>query len=211
MTPCRNRSSSVAPAPVPPRSEAERRQLTVMFIDLVGSTQLSQRFDPEEMRDIIRAYQSTVSAEIIRYEGHVAKLMGDGVLAYFGWPRAHEDDAERAVRAGLAAMAATASLTTPRGEPLAARIGIATGLVVVGDLVGEGSAQEEARHRRDAQPGGTSAEPGRAEHRCGRRQYTAAGCRIVRHGRSRPTEAQGILDSGSRLAHYQRDGCRGPL
>lgn len=136
-------SSSVIPAPVPPRSEAERRQLTVMFIDLVGSTQLSQRFDPEEMRDIIRAYQNTVSAEIIRYEGHVAKLMGDGVLAYFGWPRAHEDDAERAVRAGLAAMAATAILTTPRGEPLAARIGIATGLVVVGDLVGEGAAQEE--------------------------------------------------------------------
>jgi class 3 adenylate cyclase/predicted ATPase len=136
-------SSPVIPAPIPPRSEAERRQLTVMFIDLVGSTQLSQRFDPEEMRDIIRAYQNTVSAEIIRYEGHVAKLMGDGVLAYFGWPRAHEDDAERAVRAGLGAIAATAILMTPRGEPLAARIGIATGLVVVGDLVGEGAAQEE--------------------------------------------------------------------
>src|SRR4030095_5278011 len=90
-------------------------QLTVMFIDLVGSTQLSQRFDPEEMRDIIRAYQSTVSAEITRYEGHVAKLMGDGVLVYFGWPRAHEDDAERAVRAGLAAIAATAILMTPKG------------------------------------------------------------------------------------------------
>src|SRR5262249_26460879 len=79
-----------------------------------------------------------------RYEGHVAKLMGDGVLAYFGWPRAHEDDAERAIRAALAAAAETASLRTPRGEPLSARIGIATGLVVVGDLVGEGSAQEEA-------------------------------------------------------------------
>ncbi len=115
-----------------------------MFIDLVGSTELSQRLDPEEMRDVIRAYQSAVSAEIARYEGYVAKLMGDGVLAYFGWPRAHEDDAERAVRASLAAAAATASLTTPAGEPLAARIGIATGLVVVGDLVGEGSAQEEA-------------------------------------------------------------------
>ena len=114
-------SSPVIPAPVPPRSEAERRQLTVMFIDLVGSTQLSQRFDPEEMRDIIRAYQNSVSAEIIRYEGHVAKLMGDGVLVYFGWPRAHEDDAERAIRAGLAAMAATATLTTPRGEPLAVK------------------------------------------------------------------------------------------
>ena len=82
--------------------------------------------------------------EITRYEGYVAKLMGDGVLAYFGWPRAHEDDAERAVRAGMAAAAATASMTTPTGEALAARIGVATGVVVVGDLVGEGSAQEEA-------------------------------------------------------------------
>ena len=81
--------------------EAERRQLTVVFIDLVGSTELSQRLDPEEMRDVFRAYQSAVSTEIARYEGYVAKLMGDGVLAYFGWPRAHEDDAERAVRASL--------------------------------------------------------------------------------------------------------------
>jgi class 3 adenylate cyclase/tetratricopeptide (TPR) repeat protein len=127
-----------------PSRDAERRQLTVMFVDLVGSTDLSQRLDPEEMRDIIKAYQSTVSQEISRYEGHVAKLMGDGVLAYFGWPRAHEDDAERAVLAALAAAAATANLATPRGAPLSARIGIATGLVVVGDLIGEGSAQEEA-------------------------------------------------------------------
>ena len=135
--------SGSAPTSAPLRS-AERRHLTVMFIDLVGSTELSQRFDPEEMRDVFRAYQSAVSAEIARYEGFVAKLMGDGVLAYFGWPRAHEDDAERAVRASLAAAVATAGLTTPAGDPLAARIGIATGLVVVGDLVGEGSAQEEA-------------------------------------------------------------------
>lgn len=141
MSPASSVSAPVSAAPV---REAERRQLTVVFIDLVGSTELSQRLDPEEMRDVIRAYQSAVSAEIARYEGYVAKLMGDGVLAYFGWPRAHEDDAERAVRASLAAAAATASLTTPSGEPLAARIGIATGLVVVGDLVGEGSAQEEA-------------------------------------------------------------------
>ena len=182
-----------------------------MFIDLVGSTQLSQRFDPEEMRDIIRVYQNTVSAEIIRYEGHVAKLMGDGVLAYFGWPRAHEDDAERAVRAGLAARAATAILTTPHGEPLAARIGIATGLVVVGDLVGEGAAQEElvigetpnlaSRLQNLAEPNTVVAAD----------RYTAAGCRIIRHGRSRRAEAQGILDSGPRLAHCQRDRCRGPL
>ena len=85
-----------------------------------------------------------MSAEIARYEGYVAKLMGDGVLAYFGWPRAHEDDAERAVRAGLAVVAAINVLKTPHGDALSARIGIATGLVVVGDLIGEGSAQEEA-------------------------------------------------------------------
>jgi class 3 adenylate cyclase/predicted ATPase len=137
-------SSAIEPASAPPRREAERRQLTVMFIDLVGSTELSQRLDPEEMRDVIGLYQSTVSAEIERYEGHVAKLMGDGVLAYFGWPRAHEDDAERAVRAGLAAALAIKSLVTPGDVALATRIGIATGLVVVGDLIGKGSSQEEA-------------------------------------------------------------------
>jgi class 3 adenylate cyclase len=130
--------------PVAHRPQAERRQLTVMFIDLVGSTELSQRLDPEEMRDVIAAYQGAVATEIARYEGRVAKFMGDGVLAYFGWPHAHEDDAERAVRAGLAAVTATSKLMPPRGRPLAARIGIATGLVVVGDLVGEGPAQEEA-------------------------------------------------------------------
>ena len=125
-------------------SQAERRQLTVMFVDLVGSTALSTRLDPEEMREVIQAYQTTVAAEITRLDGHVAKFMGDGVLAYFGWPVAHEDEPERAVRAGLAATAAVARLTAPGGEPLAARVGIATGLVVVGDLIGEGAAQEEA-------------------------------------------------------------------
>ena len=115
-----------------------------MFVDLVGSTELSQRLDPEDMREVIRAYQIAVSDQVTRYEGRVAKLMGDGVLAYFGWPQAHEDDAERAVRSGMAAATSTAGLTAPGGERLAARIGIATGLVVVGDLVGEGSAQEEA-------------------------------------------------------------------
>src|SRR5438270_14064423 len=100
-----------------------------MFVDLVDSTDLSQRLDPEEMRDVVRAYQSTVSRDITRYEGNVAKLMGDGVLAYFGWPRAHEDDPERAVRAGLKLVATTGSFRTPQGEPVAVRIGIATGLV----------------------------------------------------------------------------------
>ena len=138
---------SPAPPVPPPASaspQAERRQLTVMFVDLVGSTALSSRLDPEDMREVLRAYQNTVTGEIARIDGHVAKLMGDGVLAYFGWPRAHEDDAERAVRAGLAIAEAVGRLATPAGEPLAARVGIATGLVVVGDLVGEGAAREEA-------------------------------------------------------------------
>ena len=127
-----------------PHDAAERRQLTVMFCDLVGSTALSVRFDPEELREEIRAYQNAVSGVVARYDGFVAKFMGDGVLAYFGYPRAHEDDAERAVRAGLEIAAAVTSLETRGTEPLAVRIGIATGLVVVGDLVGEGSAQEQA-------------------------------------------------------------------
>lgn len=125
-------------------AEAERRQLTVMFVDLVGSTALSGRLDPEDMREVIGAYQNAVAGEVARFEGHVAKFMGDGVLAYFGWPRAHEDEAERAVRAGLAVIETVAKLATSAMESLAARVGIATGLVVVGDLIGEGAAQEEA-------------------------------------------------------------------
>lgn len=128
----------------PPIAEAERRQLTVMFVDLVGSTELSRRLDPEVMREVIRAYQTSVANEIERFDGHVAKFMGDGVLAYFGWPQGHEDDAERSVRAALAIVGTVARLATPADKPLAARIGIATGLVVVGDLIGEGVAQEAA-------------------------------------------------------------------
>ncbi|TFV43739.1 adenylate/guanylate cyclase domain-containing protein, partial [Bradyrhizobium niftali] len=123
--------------------EAERRQLTVMFVDLVDSTALAARLDPEEMAEVLRTYQSAVAGAIGRFEGHVAKYMGDGVLAYFGYPRAHEDEAERAVRAGLAAVAAVHSLGSGHGETLAARVGIATGSVVVGELIGEGAAREE--------------------------------------------------------------------
>jgi predicted ATPase/class 3 adenylate cyclase len=133
-------AGAFAPAP----REAERRRLTVMFVDLVGSTALSARRDPEETREIVSKYQTCVAREIGRFGGHVAKFMGDGVLAYFGWPRAHEDEAERAVRAGLAIAAAVPGLSMPTAGRLAARVGIATGLVVVGDLVGEGAAQEEA-------------------------------------------------------------------
>lgn len=132
------------PTPATVRGEAERRQLTVMFCDLVGSTALTARYDPEDIRGLTAAYQSACAKVITHYGGHVAKYMGDGVLAYFGWPRAHEDDAERAVRASLETCAAVSSIRAPDGSTLAVRIGIATGLVVVGDLIGEGAAQEEA-------------------------------------------------------------------
>jgi class 3 adenylate cyclase/predicted ATPase len=125
------------------RSVAERRQLTVLFCDLVGSTELSARLDPEDMGALIRTYQECCTEGVRQWDGHVAKYMGDGVLAYFGYPRAHEDDAERAVRAGLALTNAAGRMTGPSGETLAARVGIATGVVMVGDLIGEGAAQEQ--------------------------------------------------------------------
>jgi class 3 adenylate cyclase/tetratricopeptide (TPR) repeat protein len=121
---------------------AERRQLTLMFVDLVGSTELSRRLDPEELREIMRTYQDTTAGEIARLGGHVAKFLGDGVLAYFGWPRASEDAAERAVRAGLTVVKAVGAIPTGAEEPLAARVGIATGLVVIGDLIGDGVKEE---------------------------------------------------------------------
>jgi class 3 adenylate cyclase/predicted ATPase len=123
---------------------AERRQVTVMFCDLVGSTELSGRLDPEDLREVMRHYQDAVAGAVTRYEGYVAKFLGDGVLAYFGWPQAHEDQAERAVRAGLNAVSAVARLTFEGDISLAARVGIATGQVVVGDLVGETASEAEA-------------------------------------------------------------------
>jgi class 3 adenylate cyclase len=115
-----------------------------MFCDLVGSTALSARLDPEDLRAVIGAYHRVAAAVIERSSGFVAKYMGDGVLAYFGYPRADEHDAERAVRAGLALVEAVAGLDTAAGAPLSARVGIATGLVVVGDLIGQGASQEQA-------------------------------------------------------------------
>jgi class 3 adenylate cyclase/predicted ATPase len=123
------------------RDSAERRQVTVMFSDLVGSTALSARMDPEDFREVISAYQSSVAGTVKRFGGFVAKYMGDGVLVYFGYPQAREDDAERAVRAGLELVGAVSALQS--NAPLQIRIGIATGLVVVGDLIGTGSAQEQ--------------------------------------------------------------------
>jgi len=128
--------------PVGLHDTAERRQVTVMFSDLVGSTALSARMDPEDLREIISGYQKCVAETVGRYGGFVAKYMGDGVLIYFGYPQAHEDDAERAVRAGLELVAAVTDLKTHAA--LQTRVGIATGLVIVGDLIGSGASQEQA-------------------------------------------------------------------
>jgi class 3 adenylate cyclase/predicted ATPase len=127
---------------ISPEDRAERRQVTVMFSDIVGSTALSARIDPEDLREIISAYQKCVAETVGHFDGLVAKYMGDGALIYFGYPTAHEDDAERAVRAGLELVTAVSALRTD--ERLQTRVGIATGLVVVGDLYGSGAAQEQA-------------------------------------------------------------------
>src|SRR5438132_10386821 len=124
------------------RDAAERRQVTVVFSDLVGSTALSARMDPEDLREVISAYQKCVAETVGRFGGFVAKYMGDGVLVYFGYPQAHEDDAERAVRAGLELVHAVTALKTCADVGLQCRIGIATGVVVVGDLIGSGEAEE---------------------------------------------------------------------
>jgi class 3 adenylate cyclase/predicted ATPase len=134
-------ATSVTSAPTPPPTvDAERRQLTVMFCDLVGSTALSTRHDPEDLRELIGDYHRAVRETAGRFDGFVAKYMGDGVLIYFGYPQAHEDDAERAVRAGLAVIETIGGL--PARDDLSVRLGVATGLAVVGDLIGEGAAQE---------------------------------------------------------------------
>ena len=122
---------------------AERRQLTVMFCDMVGSTPMSRQLDPEVLRDILRRYNNAVASAVIGYGGHVAKFLGDGVLAYFGWPRAYEDQAERAVRAALDAIEGVEAVQLDGGDYLQARIGIATGEVVVGDLIGESTTERE--------------------------------------------------------------------
>jgi TOMM system kinase/cyclase fusion protein len=142
-------SQDIVSPPVEPFAlEAERRQLTVMFCDLVGSTQLSERLDPEDYRDVVRAYQAVCAAEAERFEGYIAQLLGDALLIYFGWPVAHEDDAQRAVRAGLGMLEALGSLNgrlaQEKGVRLAIRIAIHTGLVVVGDMGGSGRQEQLA-------------------------------------------------------------------
>ena len=155
-------SESIAPlaapavAPEPKAQDTpERRFVTVLFSDLVGSTALSARIDPEDLRDVISAYQSCVAATVHRFGGFVAKYMGDGVLVYFGYPEAHEDDPERAVGAGLELVAAVGDLRTH--APLQTRVGIATGLVVVGEVGRLGRRTGAGDRREDSEPGGAPA------------------------------------------------------
>src|SRR5882757_7679560 len=152
-----------APVVFSPQDGAERRHMTVMFCDLVGLGSLTAQIDPEDMADLIRAFQGSVADAVARFDGHVARLVGDGAAIYFGYPRAHEDDAERAARAGIALIDALAELRRERCAAIAVRIGISTGLVVVGELIGEGEARERgvvgdtanlaARLRSLAEPG----------------------------------------------------------
>jgi class 3 adenylate cyclase/tetratricopeptide (TPR) repeat protein len=139
---------ATAAGPVPHRPDAERRQLTVMFCDLVDSTRLSSQLDPEAYREVVRAYQATCAEVIQRFDGHVAQLLGDGLLVYFGYPQAHEDDAQRAVRTGLGMLAAMGELNQglqqTKGIQLALRLGVHTGLVVVGEMGGAGRQEQLA-------------------------------------------------------------------
>ena len=164
--------------PPAPRTDAERRQVTVMFSDLVGSTALSARMDPEDLREVISAYQKCVAETVRRFGGFVAKYMGDGVLVYFGYPQAHEDDAERAVRAGLELIAAVSALKSP--VPLQTRVGIATGLVVVGDLIGSGEAQERGIVGETPNLAARLQGDRRAEHGGHRREHAKASRQSVR-------------------------------
>jgi class 3 adenylate cyclase len=156
-------SEAAAPAGHPAPDGAERRHMTVMFCDLVGLGALTAQFDPEDLSDLIRAFQGAVAATVARFEGHVARWVGDGATIYFGYPRAHEDDAERAARVGMALVDSVKALRHEHGAALELRIGISTGLVVVGELIGEGEARERgvvgdtanlaARLRSLAEPG----------------------------------------------------------
>src|SRR5215475_2596830 len=141
-------TQTASPPAAPTTADAERRQLTVMFCDLVDSTKLSSQLDPEDYRDVVRAYQRVCTEVIQRYEGHIAQLLGDGLLIYFGYPQAHEDDAQRAVHTGLGIIEAVEALNTSlepaKGITLAVRLGIHTGLVVVGEMGGGGRQEQLA-------------------------------------------------------------------
>ena len=195
-----------------PQDVAERRQVTVMFSDLVGSTALSARMDPEDLREIISAYQKCVAETVVRFGGFVAKYMGDGVLVYFGYPQAHEDDAERAVRAGLGLVEAVPTLRAGHGAALQVRIGIATGVVVVGDLIGEGAAQEQgvigetpnlaARLQTLAEPGRVVIAPSTRGLTGGLFEYRDLG-RVVLKGLADPIQAWQVLAASAMQSRFE--------
>ena len=206
------------PVPSPRRvesSEAERRQLTVMFCDLVGSTALSRRLDPEDLRDVIRRYQKCASQVIARYEGFVARYMGDGILVYFGYPHAHEDDAARAIHAGLEIVEALNQLGTrpdaAHGGELGVRIGVATGLVVVGDLIGQGAAEETvalgetpnlaARLQALAEPGSVVVAPSTHEIVGGLFEYADQGAHELK-GFPEPVHAWRVLRTSEVISRF---------
>jgi class 3 adenylate cyclase/predicted ATPase len=201
-------TDTAAPQP----GSAERRQLTVMFCDLVGSTALSARLDPEDMREIMSAYHHRCAEVIGKSGGFVAKYMGDGVLAYFGYPQAHEDDAERAVRCGLALVEAACRLQTSHGVTLQVRIGIATGVVVVGDLIGEGAAQEQgvigetpnlaARLQTIAEPGQVLIAPTTRRLTGGLFEYCDLG-RVVLKGLAAPIQAWQVLAASAVQSRFE--------
>jgi class 3 adenylate cyclase len=205
-------SHSISRGPPSSRDTAERRQLTVMFCDLVGSTALSARLDPEDMREIISVYHRCCAAQITKAEGYVAKYMGDGVLAYFGYPRAHEDDPERAVRSALALIEAVPSLRTGHDVPLQVRVGIATGVVVVGDLIGEGAAQEEgvvgetpnlaARLQAHAEPGQVVISQATRRFTGGLFEYRDLGRRTLK-GLAEPTQAWQVTGASTVESRFE--------
>ena len=208
----RSATDTATPQPSQVAGSAERRQLTVMFCDLVGSTALSARLDPEDMREIMSAYHHRCAEVIGKSGGFVAKYMGDGVLAYFGYPQAHEDDAERAVRCGLALVDAASRLPTSHGATLQVRIGIATGVVVVGDLIGEGAAQEQgvvgdtpnlaARLQTLAEPGQVVIAPSTRRLTGGLFEYRDLG-RVVLKGLADPIQAWQVLAASAVQSRFE--------
>ena len=187
-----------------PGREAERRQLTVMFTDLVDSTKLAARLDPEDMKDVIARYQKAVGDEVARFGGYVAKPLGDGLLIYFGWPQAHEDDAERAVRSAMAAVAAVRGLTTPAGAGIGDAHRHRDWRGSRRRFHGFGSRRGRCGSRRDPEPG--SASPGRCHREYDRRRRgdAPADRPTIHFRRSWRAAPEGIRQADPRLAGRRR-------
>jgi hypothetical protein len=182
---------------------AERRQLTVMFCDIVNSIALSESLDPEDLRDYMRLYQEACSKVIHRFDGFIAKYLGDGLLVHFGYPNAHEDDAQRAVRAGLGMLEAVKfyNYETASGEtvPIELRIGVHTGLVVIDEIGAESERKLDAEYR------GTTSGSCRTEYTHRQRSHLSSYRGIFRRGISRPQGDKRILDDDRSLSHLKRE------